>query len=672
MADGRPLDGPARYPGRAALSSTPAAPAAAWIPLYFEGMSGPGWQGWQLDLGLAEQLQQRGEVQTIDEGREVLWDLREAFRRAREEHAASVDLDLLADDEDQLPLPIFAPRRRGRGRHEHPPPPLEQLLAAVRPCGTRRRKGFLGGVAEASDREVAERLAFIYKHRGRGLSDLDLAYQVEWTEARALTKLFFLQRSPRANYQPSVPPSIARRLPRGDLVRKIVGWLIYADTCRASGITCPAPVWARTLDCSEGGWWDAWGRVERAGFGISMRTFQPREVPCERCDVKILCTRAKRMECPHCGHVQVARARGSIVSLDDNWYGVGPKLAELRAVYLPATQLQLDLHAEAGRTKASVAELRAVAEQRRQVDRDEALRQGRRQAARMKRTHYHRAARRRGEAVVPRGRQFLTLREFCYEVAAGEARMGPLRAQLDGLRASRAASVDSYWRGGARGDEPGWEGWPAFWSLAQARGVAVPILLEGPSTAAVAAQSIEAHVDLPEAQAWLSHFSQELEIPGLSLSINAVKSVDGIPTTLVGCEIKEERAAAGLTAAGALLGRVLPPRGLADDRGAPQGLQGRCTNHARDLGPERPRATAPPTLRSPPPRAQPPPRAASPPVPAARPPPATGPPTAPAGWSPADHQLRQELERLQNPELREHLAGLIWAAQDLPKKAGDW
>ena len=185
------------------MSLETARAAALWVPLSFAGFSGPGWEGFQLDLGLADALANVGAFADTDEARGALFELRESYQDARREHADSLTIDTLADD--QLPLPEIGPKRQGQGRHEHPPPSLDELLLALRPSGTQKRFPAEDGRPEATDNEAAQMIGWIYRHRGRngGLTENDLAWQREWTEARALSAGFFFRRNRSADRMPA-------------------------------------------------------------------------------------------------------------------------------------------------------------------------------------------------------------------------------------------------------------------------------------------------------------------------------------------------------------------------------------------------------------------------------------------------------------------------------------
>ena len=153
--------------------------------------------------------------------------------------------------------------------------------------------------------ELAERLNWLFLHRGRALSSLDRAIQREWC-ARALGYGYFYARQ-----QPWLPVQLVE-LVGGE--RAFKRRIVFAALCqalvkRANGLHISAPEAESLWGISESTWWAVIAWLEARGLLVRLRQFK--NTP--------------------------KREKGqSPVQLDANWYGPGPVLLQQRARVLAA------------------------------------------------------------------------------------------------------------------------------------------------------------------------------------------------------------------------------------------------------------------------------------------------------------------------------------------------
>lgn len=198
--------------------------------------------------------------------------------------------------------------------------------------------------------ELADRLNWLFLHRGRALSSLDRAIQREWC-ARALGYGYFYARQ-----QPWLPVQLVE-LVGGE--RAFKRRIVFAALCqalvkRANGIHISAPEAESLWGISESTWWAVIAWLEARGLLVRLRQFK--NTP--------------------------KREKGqSPVQLDANWYGPGPVLLQHRT-----------------RVLAAYGDKRAAEEDRaREHERLIELRRFRRRARR--RRDRERERRRRGETI---------------------------------------------------------------------------------------------------------------------------------------------------------------------------------------------------------------------------------------------------------------------------------
>lgn len=204
-------------------------------------------------------------------------------------------------------------------------------------------------VAKLPSDELADRLNWLFLHRGRALSPLDIAIQREWC-ARALGYGHFY-----AKQQPWLPIQLVE-LVGGERAfqRKIVlATLCQALLKRANGIHISAPEAESLWGIRESTWWAVIAWLESRGLLVRLRQFK--NTP-----------KREKGQAP--------------VQLDANWYGPGPALLNQRERVLAAYN-----------DKRSATETRA-AEHAKLIE----LRRSRRKTRR--RRDQAREQRRRGEA----------------------------------------------------------------------------------------------------------------------------------------------------------------------------------------------------------------------------------------------------------------------------------
>lgn len=226
-------------------------------------------------------------------------ELERLWSRTRDDLRTELDADRdLARPRPQLDLPYPEREREGPGGRTHREPPQLELLVACTPrqrtrCEEIKTEGF----ESASPEELAQRLHWLFTHRGRpkGLSPLDYGAQRELTVARSLTWGFFT----KSRETPGFPVQWRARF--GDAAA-ILGLLLWARRLGRSGVTLSGPQGCSVLDCGIATWWRYLKTLEKSGYLIRLRRWKPGK-----------------------GGRPVASAA--------NWYGFGPRaLAELAKI----------------------------------------------------------------------------------------------------------------------------------------------------------------------------------------------------------------------------------------------------------------------------------------------------------------------------------------------------
>jgi hypothetical protein len=151
-------------------------------------------------------------------------------------------------------------------------------------------------VARMSTAELATRIEWVHKHRGRGLSDLDRAVQEEW-QARALGLGYFYGRA-----EPWLPPQLVELAGRRAPVRRVIlAALCLSIVKRANGVHLSAADAQRLWSIAPSTWWSAIAWLEARGLLVRLRSYKPND-----------------------GH-----GRSSLVQFGSNWYGPAPELVAI-------------------------------------------------------------------------------------------------------------------------------------------------------------------------------------------------------------------------------------------------------------------------------------------------------------------------------------------------------
>ncbi len=219
----------------------------------------------------------------------------------------------LEEIHDGLQESLLEPPRYQAPDVEH----LRQLAAHV-PIASRNAKidhpesvTRVCDVAQLSTAELAERVAvWVHRHRRRGLSDLDLACQREWS-ARALGVGYFYGRS----FRPWLPMELVGVCgPRRAPVREMVLAALSLSLVKGrNGICIGAPDAEMLWGIPASTWWACIAWLEKAGLLVRMRRFKNNDV---------------KGQAP--------------VHLCPNWYGPGPVLLSMRSVVFAAFKVGHD------------------------------------------------------------------------------------------------------------------------------------------------------------------------------------------------------------------------------------------------------------------------------------------------------------------------------------------
>ena len=249
-------------------------------------------------------------------------ELERVWEEERATHRAELDEDRdLEGDVAQLDVPypgLGRVDKEGRpqrgGRIDRQPPQLSLLAGCCPPPERATRLSLETGYEDASSEQLAERLGWVFKHRGRpeGLSHADYAAQRELTVARSIGWAFL----EKCKDLPSVPVIWSAKFGAAAL---ILGYLLWSRSLGRAGLTASGKNWRAVLPGRRPGeplamstvW--AWlQRLERAGYLIRLRRWKP-------------------------------GINGRPVALTANWYGLGPRaLADLAggAVDRPEVTIQ--------------------------------------------------------------------------------------------------------------------------------------------------------------------------------------------------------------------------------------------------------------------------------------------------------------------------------------------
>ena len=160
-------------------------------------------------------------------------------------------------------------------------------------------------VAELSTPELAERVAvWVHRHRRRGLSELDLACQREWT-ARALGVGYFYGKG----FRPWLPGELVdlQGARRGAQRETVLAALCLAMVKGRNGICIGAPDAEMLWKIPASTWWALVASLEKSGLLVRMRRFKNNDV---------------KGQAP--------------VHLCPNWYGPGPVLLAKRETVFAA------------------------------------------------------------------------------------------------------------------------------------------------------------------------------------------------------------------------------------------------------------------------------------------------------------------------------------------------
>lgn len=287
-------------------------------------------------------------------------ELERVWEDERAAHRAELDADRdLEGDVAQLDVPypgLGRVDKDGRpqrgGKIDREPPQLSLLVGCCPPPEKATRLALETGYEDATSEQLAQRLDWVFKHRGRpeGLSRADYAAQRELTVARSIGWAFL----EHCKDLPSIPVIWSAKFGSAAL---ILGYLLWGRSLGRAGLTASGKNWRAVLPGRTPGeplamstvW--AWlQRLERAGYLIRLRRWKP-------------------------------GINGRPVALTANWYGLGPR---------------------------ALADLAGGA-----VDRPEVTIQ--RQRARVKRRHLRAEGRRRGVDLLA-GYSFPTLPEYAAQV----------------------------------------------------------------------------------------------------------------------------------------------------------------------------------------------------------------------------------------------------------------
>ncbi len=178
-----------------------------------------------------------------------------------------------------------------------------------------------GFVREMTNPELADRLGWLYKHRGRGLSELDVAVQREWT-ARALGVGYFYGR----DRDPALPPQLVELVGRRAPVRRLVlAVLCVSMLKRTNGVCISAPEAFMLWGVPASTWWNVIAWLEERGLLVRLRRWK---------------------------NNASERHTDAPVQLVANWYGPGPELVAIRDAVLAAygdDEVDDEIRAEARR-----------------------------------------------------------------------------------------------------------------------------------------------------------------------------------------------------------------------------------------------------------------------------------------------------------------------------------
>lgn len=240
-------------------------------------------------------------------------ELERVFEEQRAELRRELDLDrdLEGPCVPQLDVPYAGegsgPGGRGgryvdaQGRVRQPPQ-LDLLARCAPPQPTRLE--LETGFEDAPPVELARRVGYVFKHRGRpkGLSPADYGAQREFTIARSLTWSFF----ENCREIPGVPVVWREKF---DGAARVLALLLWARRLGRHGFTLSGPEAEAVLDIGIATWWRYVKTLEKAGYLIRLRRWKP--------------------------------GRHGPVALAANWYGFGPRaLDELEELEEPKPVMQ--------------------------------------------------------------------------------------------------------------------------------------------------------------------------------------------------------------------------------------------------------------------------------------------------------------------------------------------